>query len=226
MKRLVVGIWSLVATSHFVAQFCGAGYDDAIQRIQHEASLLQGDQERLVLVGSSSFRFWPQTDTVFAHYDVVNAGFGGSCFEDLWRLRGPLIYGLEPDVLLVYEGDNDLFDGVPEPVILDAASRLLQELAQRLPATRLVVVAPKASPARYHLSKDYMSLNAKLRSIVKEQGATWVDFWSAQHKEDGTLRDDLFLADQLHLNRKGYTVWVESLRRQVPWLDPNKKGRD
>lgn len=180
----------------------------------------------MVLVGSSSFRFWPQTDTVFAHYDVVNAGFGGSCFEDLWRLRGPLIYSLEPDVLLVYEGDNDLFDGVPEPLILDAASRLLQELAQKLPATRLVVVAPKASPARYHLSKDYMSLNAKLKSTVEKQGATWVDFWSAQHKEDGTLRDDLFLADQLHLNHKGYTVWVESLRRQVPWLDPNKKGRD
>jgi hypothetical protein len=120
-------------------------------------------------VGSSSFRFWPQTDTVFAHYDVVNAGFGGSCFEDLWRLRGPLIYSLEPDVLLVYEGDNDLFDGVPEPLILDAASRLLQELAQKLPATRLVVVAPKASPARYHLSKDYMSLNAKLKSIVENR---------------------------------------------------------
>lgn len=223
MKGLVVGIWSLVVASSSLAQFCGAGYDDAIQRIQREAFLLQGDQERLVLVGSSSFRFWPQTDTVFAHYDVVNAGFGGSCFEDLWRLREPLIYALQPDVLLVYEGDNDLFDGVAEPIILDAASRLLQELAQKLPATRLVVVAPKASPARYHLSKDYMSLNAKLKSIVEEQGATWVDFWSAQHKEDGTLRDDLFLADQLHLNPKGYTVWVESLRKQVPWLDPNKK---
>ena len=223
MKGLVVGIWSLVVASSSLAQFCGAGYDDAIQRIQREAFLLQGDQERLVMVGSSSFRFWPQTDTVFALYDVVNAGFGGSCFEDLWRLREPLIYALQPDVLLVYEGDNDLFDGVAEPIILDAASRLLQELAQKLPATRLVVVAPKASPARYHLSKDYMSLNAKLKSIVEEQGATWVDFWGAQHKEDGTLRDDLFLSDQLHLNPKGYTVWVESLRKQVPWLDPNKK---
>ena len=226
MKRLVVGIWSLVAASSFVAQFCGAGYNDAIDRIQQEASLLQGDQERLVLVGSSSFRFWPQTDTVFAHYEVVNAGFGGSCFEDLWRLRGPLIYALQPAVLLVYEGDNDLFDGVPEPLILDAASRLLQELAQKLPATRLVVVAPKASPARYHLSQDYASLNAKLKSLVEEQGATWVDFWSAQHNQDGALRDDLFLSDQLHLNRKGYAVWVESLRKQVPWLDPNKKVRD
>ena len=80
MKRLAVGIWSLVAASNFVAQFCGAGYNDAIDRIEQKASLLQGDQERLVMVGSSSFRFWPQTDTVFAHYEVVNAGFGGSCF--------------------------------------------------------------------------------------------------------------------------------------------------
>lgn len=222
MKRFVVGIWSLVATSHFVGQFCGAGYDDAIQRIQREASRLQGDQERLVLVGSSSFRFWPQTDTVFAQYEVVNAGFGGSCFADLWRLREDLIYALQPDVLLVYEGDNDLFDGVPEHLILNTASRLLQELAQKLPSTRVVVVAPKASRARYHLSESYLTLNENLKSLVVANGATWVDFWSAQHKANGALRDDLFLADQLHLNPTGYAVWVQSLREQVAWLDPNK----
>lgn len=226
MRPLVLGVWFLVTTSHLLAQFCGAGYDDAIDRIQSEAALLQGDQNRLVLVGSSSFRFWPQTDTVFAHYEVVNAGFGGSCFADLWRLRGPLIYALQPDVLLVYEGDNDLFEGVPERLILDAAFRLLQELSQKLPSTRVVVVAPKASPARYRLSMSYLSLNAKLKSIVEAQGATWVDFWRAQHDQDGALRDDLFLDDQLHLNPKGYAVWVQSLRKQVPWLDPNKKDQD
>lgn len=212
----------MVATSRLLAQFCGAGYDDAISRIQHEASCLRGEQERLVLVGSSSFRFWSQTDTVFAQYEVVNAGFGGSCFADLWRLREHLIYALQPDVLLVYEGDNDLFDGVPEHLILNTASRLLQELAQKLPSTRVVVVAPKASPARYHLSKAYLSLNAKLKSLVGDCDATWVDFWSAQHKANGALRDDLFLADQLHLNPTGYAVWVQSLREQVAWLDPNK----
>ena len=212
----------MVATSRLLAQFCGAGYDDAISRIQHEASCLRGEQERLVLVGSSSFRFWSQTDTVFAQYEVVNAGFGGSCFADLWRLREHLIYALQPDVLFVYEGDNDLFDGVPEHLILNTASRLLQELAQKLPSTRVVVVAPKASPARYHLSKDYLSLNTKLKSLVGDCDATWVDFWSAQHKANGALRDDLFLADQLHLNPTGYAVWVQFLREQVAWLDPNK----
>lgn len=222
MRPWVLGFWSLAATSRLLAQFCGAGYDEAIDRIQHEATLLQGNQDRLVLVGSSSFRFWPQTDTVFSQYEVVNAGFGGSCFADLWRLREHLIYDLHPDVLLVYEGDNDLFDGVPEHLILNTASRLLQEVAQRLPTTRVVVVAPKASRARYHLSKSYLALNEKLKSLVVANGATWVNFWSVQHKANGALRDDLFLADRLHLNPTGYAVWVRSLREQVTWLDPNK----
>ena len=53
-------------------------------------------------------------------------------------------------------------------------------------------------------------------------GAHWVDFWEVQHRADGTLRDDLFVADRLHLNDLGYTLWVDELRRQLPWLDPNR----
>ena len=34
------------------------------------------------------------------------------------------------------------------------------------------------------------------------------------------LRDELFIADRLHLNDEGYKVWVRELRRLLPWLDP------
>jgi lysophospholipase L1-like esterase len=53
-----------------------------------------------------------------------------------------------------------------------------------------------------------------------DHGAHWLDFWDVQHREDGTLREELFIADRLHLNDEGYEVWVRELRRQLPWLDP------
>jgi lysophospholipase L1-like esterase len=55
-----------------------------------------------------------------------------------------------------------------------------------------------------------------------DQGASWVNFWDAQHYPDGRLREDLFVQDGLHLNREGYAVWVDELRQQVPWLNPSK----
>lgn len=202
------------------AQLCGQDYDAQVAAIHARASQLKGEQPRLVLLGSSSFRFWPATDTVFSHFEVVNAGFGGSCFQDAWRLRDTLIYALNPDVLMIYEGDNDLHDRLAMDDIVATASMLLEDVSLRMPNLDVVVVAPKASPARYQLKDKYLKLNAALRLLAMDHGAHWLDFWDVQHREDGALRDDLFIDDRLHLNDKGYEVWVRELRRQLPWLDP------
>ena len=218
MLALVVGgMWG---DPTLCAQLCGQDYEAQVADIHARANRLEGNKPRLVMLGSSSFRFWPSTDTVFSHFDVVNAGFGGSCFLDAWRLRDTLIYALNPDVLLIYEGDNDVHDRIPVDDIVASASLLLEDVSTRMPNLEVVVVAPKASPARYHLKADYLALNESLRLATVNHGAHWVDFWEVQHREDGTLRDDLFIADRLHLNDKGYEVWVHELRRMLPWLDP------
>ena len=218
MLASVVGV--LWCESSLCAQLCGQDHDAQVSAIHARAKLLDGDMPRLVLLGSSSFRFWPSTDTVFSHFEVVNAGFGGSCFQDAWRLRDTLVYALNPDVLLIYEGDNDLHDRVPIDDIVTTASALLQEVLLRMPDLEVVIVAPKASPARYQLKAEYLELNAALRLLAMDLGAHWVDFWDVQHRDDGTLRDELFFADRLHLNDEGYEVWVRELRRLLPWLDP------
>ena len=223
MRESLTLMGLLLVAPHFCSgQLCGQSYNARIAQIHNAARQLEGHKPRLVLTGSSSIRKWLQTDTVFSQYDVVNAGFGGSCFSDLWALRDTLIYALRPDVLVVYEGDNDLSDGVPSEDILAVANRLLEELSRRLPTTEVVVIAPKASRARHHLKSTYLALKRELRLLAMNHGAHWVDFWGVQHRADGTLRDDLFVADRLHLNDRGYTLWVDELRRQFPWLDPNR----
>ena len=223
MRVLVTLIGCVGLTFFATAQLCGQDYEAQVAAIHERAQTLKGERPTLVLVGSSSFRFWPQTDTVFAGYDVVNAGFGGSCFHDAWFLRDTLIYAFEPSVVLVYEGDNDLHDGVAQEDVLEVAAKLLDDLTRRLPLSEVVMVAPKASRARYHLKSKYLELNAALRSVAMDHGAHWVDFWDVQHDASGELRDELFIHDKLHLNAEGYTVWVNELRRQLPWLDPNAK---
>ena len=222
LLRLLCVAWiAVVVTDSSFAQLCGQDYTDRVTIVREAASRLEGNRPRLVLVGSSSFRKWPETDTVFSQYDVINAGFGGSCFEDLWVWREPLLFEFQPNVVMVYEGDNDINDGLPLGEVLRSADKVLRDIRRRLPDAALVVVAPKASIARQHLAPQYIQFNRSLDSLCQQIGGIdFVSFWDDQHREDGTIRLELFMDDMLHLNAKGYTLWVEGLRERLPWLDP------
>ena len=201
-------------------QFCGQSYGARIATIHQQAEHLPGNRPTLLLTGSSSIRLWPDAAEAFPQYEVINAGFGGSCYADLWALRDTLLFAFEPDVVVVYEGDNDLSDGLPQSEILRSANALFADIAQRLPDTKVVVLAPKSSLARRNLAEECRSLSKALGHEARRHEFAFVNFWDAMHLHEGTLNDTLFLGDGLHLNQNGYDAWVSTLRRELPWLDP------
>ena len=99
-------------------QFCGQSYEDRIAAIHRQAEQLPGHQPTLLLTGSSSIRLWPDAPEAFPQFEVINAGFGGSCYSDLWALRDTLLFAFEPDAVIIYEGDNDLSDKLSQSEIL------------------------------------------------------------------------------------------------------------
>ena len=223
---LTSSLWlvlTLGVVPHVVwGQFCGQSYDARIAGIHRQAEQLPGHRPTILLTGSSSIRLWPEAPEAFPQFDVINAGFGGSCYSDLWALRDTLLFAFEPDVVVIYEGDNDLSDGLPQSEILSSANALFADLAQRLPDTKVVVLAPKPSLARRHLAEECRLLSEALGQVARRHEFAFVDFWDAMHLADGTLDAGLFVADGLHLNQRGYDAWVATLRRELPWLDPSR----
>ena len=203
-------------------QFCGQSYDSRIAVIHRQAEQLAGNRPTLLLTGSSSVRLWLDAPGAFPQFEVINAGFGGSCYSDLWALRDTLLFAFQPDVVVIYEGDNDLSDGLPQSEILHSANDLFADLAQRLPDTKVVVLAPKPSLARRHLAEECRALSRALGQMAQRHGFAFVDFWNAMHLPDGELNERLFVEDGLHLNREGYALWVSEMRRALPWLDPER----
>ena len=215
---MVVGVGPKAAWG----QFCGQSYEDRIAAIHRQAEQLPGDQPTLLLTGSSSIRLWPDAPEAFPQFEVINAGFGGSCYSDLWALRDTLLFAFEPDVVVIYEGDNDLSDGLPQSEILSLAQALFADIAQRLPDANVVVLAPKPSLARQHLAEECRLLSEALGHEARRRGFAFVDFWDVMHLAHGALDASLFVGDGLHLNQKGYDAWVATLRRELPWLDPRR----
>ena len=166
----------------------------------------------MLFTGSSSVRMWTDIQNYFPGFNVINNGFGGSHFSDLIHFYNKLIPVYQPDILFIYEGDNDIASGKKPKIILKEAKFLLAKIRRDLPETQIVLISPKPSIARWEMRKDYKKLNKKLNRLArKTTKVEYADVWKPMLDEKGNVLQDVFLEDKLHMNKKGYDIWAKVL---------------
>jgi lysophospholipase L1-like esterase len=170
-------------------------------------------QKKLALfTGSSSIFMWKDIQSYFPHFNVINNGFGGSHFSDLLYFYDRLIIKHSPDFLFIYEGDNDVAYKKKVSEIVKTAKTIINRAVKDLPDTKIIIISAKPSIAREHLKNEYILLNKRLEKLCKRYpGVEFADIWSAMTDENGNVFKDIFLDDGLHMNKKGYQIWAESL---------------
>jgi lysophospholipase L1-like esterase len=176
----------------------------------------------ILFVGSSSIRLW-QTADAFPDLPVINRGFGGSTADDVNHFADRIIFKYKPRLIVFYAGDNDLAAGSSPEKVFDDIETFRKQLRDRLPATRLIYLPIKPSPARWKLWPQMQKVNAKLKAIAdKVDNVTYIDTATPILGPDGQPRKDLFRDDGLHLNAKGYELWNKILS---PILTASLSGR-
>jgi len=56
-----------------------------------------------------------------------------------------------------------------------------------------------------------------LQALVSTRKKTYfVDVWSPSLDAEGNVLKDIFLEDGLHMNEKGYAIWVKEIRKYLP----------
>lgn len=170
------------------------------------------DKPLVVFTGSSSIRMWKDIQDYFPDYHIINNGFGGSTFWDLCHYYKELIVSRKPDVLFIYEGDNDLIKTTPEQAIKHA-EELLRLIKKELPQTRIVLITPKPSIARWDLKNDYKKMNRLLAQLAsRTDNVELANVWDAMLDSNGVVYQDIFKNDNLHMNKKGYDMWYTVLK--------------
>jgi lysophospholipase L1-like esterase len=51
-----------------------------------------------------------------------------------------------------------------------------------------------------------------LNALIKAKGGYFIDMHSPFYLSDGTLMQDIFVADKLHLNEKGYVIFARQIQ--------------
>ncbi|NJB87068.1 lysophospholipase L1-like esterase [Lewinella marina] len=175
----------------------------------------------ILFVGSSSVRMWHSLQEDLEGHRVLNRGFGGSQFTDLIHYADRLIYPYKPRAVFVYEGDNDIAAGDSARDVLRSAKKLRKMIAKNLSKdTPVVFISPKPSVARWELHREYEKANDLLEAYAAKQKHTYfVDVWTPALLPDGTVRKDIFLADNLHMTPAGYDIWEAAIEPVVELLD-------
>lgn len=164
----------------------------------------------ILFTGSSSIRMWDELENTFQGYNIINTGFGGSHASDLLFYIDELILQYRPSKVFIYEGDNDIHSGKSAESILQTMKAIIGQTEEQLPEIEIVLISAKPSISRWDLKEEYMELNDLLSSYAEQKGNLgFADVWDIMLNDEGSPREDIFLEDDLHMNRKGYDLWEE-----------------
>ncbi len=169
--------------------------------------------ENLILfTGSSSIRLWKDLQERFPEKNILNTGFGGSHTSDLIHYAEELIFTYKPSQIFIYEGDNDLSsDKTPHRVLKDTKN-LVHLIQSKLPGTPIVFITPKPSIKRWDLRENYLEYIQLLGKYVKKTPhLSMINVWPVMLDSTQTPIKDIFLEDNLHLNKKGYDIWTKQI---------------
>ncbi len=170
-------------------------------------------REAILCTGSSTIKKWHSTiHEDLAPLTIIARGFGGSTMHDLLHYADRIVIPYRPRAIVVYEGDNDVAKGITPEKIRDTFREFVRKVHHTLPKTRIYFLAIKPSPKRWTMWPTMKKANQLIAEDCSQDARlTYVDITAAMLDAEGTVRGDLFDADNLHLNRAGYEILRNTL---------------
>ncbi|RNF28771.1 1,4-beta-D-glucan glucohydrolase, partial [Massilia aurea] len=186
----------------------------------------EGRSPQLVFIGDSITQGWEKEGAQvwqqhYARHDALALGFGGDRTENvLWRLRNGEVDGIDPKVAVLLIGTNNTGHRRDFPAITAGGiERNLEELKQRLPRTRILLLAifPRDAAADGPLRRLNDQVNARLPALADGRRVFFMDVNKAFLEADGSLPASV-MPDWLHPNEAGYAIWARAMQPELDRL--------
>ncbi|GAB3532449.1 SGNH/GDSL hydrolase family protein [Pontibacter brevis] len=213
MKKIALLILGLLWQFSVKAQENTPPFWDEIQHYKQQDSVQMPPENAILFVGSSSIRMWDSLQEMFPKRAVINRGFGGSNLLDLKYYLNDIVLPYQPKQIVIYSGENDIpSDTVQAPEVLARFKDVFEGIRQEMPQVPIVFISIKPSPSRIQYLPVMQESNRLIQQYLKTQPkAKYVDVYSLMLDRNGRPMQDIFLNDNLHMNKKGYQIWKKAL---------------
>lgn len=176
---------------------------------------------KIVFAGDSMIEFG-QWQELLNNATIVNRGIlGDNSFGLLKRIDD--IIELQPKILFILIGINDIAGNIPVNVTLNNICNFVNQIFENSSSTKIFVHSilptnPVHSEHKvefenhYHKNEQVEQLNSLLKSKSKLLKFTFIDLYSYFVDANRNLNAEFADIDGLHLNAKGYKLWADVLK--------------
>ncbi|HVR43070.1 MAG TPA: GDSL-type esterase/lipase family protein [Thermoanaerobaculia bacterium] len=154
-------------------------------------------------------------DEHFGARAPANFGISGDRTQHLlWRIESGELDGIDPRVVVLLIGTNNIGDGVEN--IREGVHEVVRRIRSKLPESRLLLLAifPRgADPADPEVAAMRAKIDAVNRSLLAlDDGSRTrvLDLGPRLTAPDGTIPAAI-MPDALHLSPRGYRIWAEAM---------------
>jgi len=182
------------------------------------------DPNRVVFMGNSITEGWKHfRPEFFEDNPYINRGIGGQTTPQMLIRFKPDVVHLKPKAVVILAGINDIA-GNTGPTALSTILDNLTSMAEIAQAHNIRVLLCSVLPAKdfpwspgLEPAPKVVALNQMIEKYCKEQGHTYVDYYSAMEDGQGGLKVPEFTAadDLVHPNKAGYLVMEAILQKAL-----------
>lgn len=198
-----------------------------MKRHEEFAGLARGGGIEVVFFGDSLTDYWRDRgraawDRHLAPLKAANFGISGDRTQQvLWRIDRGELDGIEPKVVVLLAGTNNLTPGLgdnnltpkntPSETVAGVAA-IVALFQHRRPRARILLHAlfPRGEP-HDPLRRAVDETNAGLARLADGQRVHFLDVGPQFLSDDETISREI-MPDLLHLNTRGYEIWAGALR--------------
>ncbi len=203
---------------------------DANSRLAHRQMLeaLKKGRIDVYFAGDSITRRWRATDYPqflanwnknFFGWNAANFGWGGDRIPNiLWRLQNGELDGVQPRVIVLLAGTNDVGNRPASEAKVSAVARgikaLLDTLRAKAPKATIIVmgILPRNDGAEpTAVIPSIRKINERIAAFADGKAIRYLDINDKLADRDGKLFAGM-TTDRLHLSLRGYQVWADALR--------------
>jgi lysophospholipase L1-like esterase len=178
-------------------------------------------------VGDSITRRWGCTDpqykvllaswnSNFFGWNAANFGWGADTTQNiLWRLKNGELDGVNPKVIVVLAGTNNLTanpTGIPDANdVTHGIQAIVDVCREKAPAAKVVLTGIFPRNDHMELNSIIGRINENLKKLSDGDKIYFVDVSNKLADKDARLLDGM-MVDKLHPTVRGYQAWADQLQ--------------
>lgn len=174
--------------------------------------------DAILFAGSSSIRLWSTIGKDMLPYNVIQRGYGGAKLSDFVVYADRIIYSHPCRAIVIFIA-NDIAGNDNDKSPLEVSQlfrKTLYIIRRKFKDTPVFWISVTPTPARWKVWPEIKEANEMIKEIcAKHMNTYFVETEKYFLTSSGIPRRDLFVADRLHLNADGYTIWAEIIRKEL-----------